>query len=791
MRICEIQLLVLWVLVSQNTNAQNTCGGKLSCSECLRIPNCAWCSQKDMDPTKRCFRFGQSVCPAAFTFHPQGDTKIVEAQNLTGDDPTSKGRTEKIVQISPQRISLKLRINEPRRIKFAYAQAEDYPIDLYYLMDLSQTMKDDKEKLSTLGRNLVESMSKATSNFRIGFGSFVDKIVMPYARPDKLLQPCPHSECTAVYSYRNHMALNNNTEEFIDEVKKARLSGNLDDPEGGFDALMQAIVCEDIGWRKQARHLVVFSTDSVFHYAGEGKLGGITKPNDGKCHLDEFGFYTYSTLQDYPSVSQINNKVKEYSVNVIFAVTEDRTMIYERVRDLVEGSSVGLLSTDSSNVVSLVEEEYKKISSSLEMQENVTSSLIQFRYFTRGIEGREGELMETRIVNGLKVGSKVNFEAEVLATECPQNPDKWKQTLRIYPVGMSDSLIVDLELLCDCECEHEDHPEYEKNSENCKKSGDLVCGVCRCDETHFGHQCECDSHGEGSELESESRCRQDNTSEICSGKGSCVCGVCICHTRPNPLEIVSGTYCECDNFTCDYSNGEICSGPSHGVCSCGQCECMPGWNGTACECSTDVSTCIVPGSNELCSGRGICECGTCSCDKISEDTEDRFSGKHCQSMPLAASHCEEYKDCVMCRMYQRGKFNEEECAINCSHFLLIQSDYIQAKSEEDEILCVNVEEDGCQFKFVYSFNGTELVIRAQEKIECLQRAHFMGFMFGIISVVVLIGLAILMAWKLFTSYKDRRECARFEKQVAGSKMNDNPLYKDPLRKYTNPLYERK
>ena len=56
------------------------------------------------------------------------------------------------------------------------------------------------------------------------------------------------------------------------EVKKAQVSGNLDAPEGGFDAIMQAIVCKnEIGWRDKARRLLVFSTDAGFHYAGDGK----------------------------------------------------------------------------------------------------------------------------------------------------------------------------------------------------------------------------------------------------------------------------------------------------------------------------------------------------------------------------------------------------------------------------------------------------------------------------------------------------------------------------------------
>lgn len=92
-------------------------------------------------------------------------------------------------------------------------------------------------------------------------------------------------------------------------MRNAPVSGNLDAPEGGFDAIMQAIVCRDvIGWNENARKLLLFSTDASFHYAGDGKLGGIVKPNDGNCHMEN-GLYTYSELQDYPSISQINLKV--------------------------------------------------------------------------------------------------------------------------------------------------------------------------------------------------------------------------------------------------------------------------------------------------------------------------------------------------------------------------------------------------------------------------------------------------------------------------------------------------
>ena len=57
-------------------------------------------------------------------------------------------------------------------------------------MDLSKSMEDDKAKLAELGNLLASEMQRITSNFRLGFGSFVDKVVMPYVSivPDKYVQ---------------------------------------------------------------------------------------------------------------------------------------------------------------------------------------------------------------------------------------------------------------------------------------------------------------------------------------------------------------------------------------------------------------------------------------------------------------------------------------------------------------------------------------------------------------------------------------------------------------------------
>lgn len=79
------------------------------------------------------------------------------------------------------------RAGEEYRITVKYSQAEDYPVDLYYLMDLSASMEKYRDQLSRLGLQLAEAMRNLTSNFRIGFGSFVDKVILPMTntQPDK------------------------------------------------------------------------------------------------------------------------------------------------------------------------------------------------------------------------------------------------------------------------------------------------------------------------------------------------------------------------------------------------------------------------------------------------------------------------------------------------------------------------------------------------------------------------------------------------------------------------------
>lgn len=102
-------------------------------------------------------------------------------------DETFSNHPEYPIQIKPQKVKLSLRKGEKFILKFQYKMTENFPVDLYYLMDLSYSMYSSKATLAKLGNELARAMRNLTSNFRLGFGSFIDKVEMPYSVTTKEL----------------------------------------------------------------------------------------------------------------------------------------------------------------------------------------------------------------------------------------------------------------------------------------------------------------------------------------------------------------------------------------------------------------------------------------------------------------------------------------------------------------------------------------------------------------------------------------------------------------------------
>ncbi|CAJ1076232.1 integrin beta-3a [Xyrichtys novacula] len=650
----------LFLLLSALTNAlgSNICTsrGSTNCQQCLTVdPKCAWCSQEEFgkggSSISRC-DLSQNLldggCSEDSVEFPSSTMTVQKDKELSDKATGSAGH---VTQIRPQKINLKLRPGDYKQFTVSVKQVEDYPVDLYYLMDLSFSMKDDLDRLRTLGNDLAKTMGRTTSNLRMGFGAFVDKTVSPYMityPPEAVKNPCHgiHETCLAQFGFKHVLSLTERVASFNEEVGKQLVSRNRDAPEGGFDAIMQAVVCKDkIGWRPDASHLLVYTTDAKTHLALDGRIAGIVQPNDGLCHLDNENVYNKTTVLDYPSLGLMTEKMSENNINLIFAVTNYVLPLYQEYSQLLPGTTVGMLTGDSGNVIELIEQAYAKIRSKMELEVLDVPEELNLLFNATCLNGEI--IPGVKSCSGLKVGDTVSFSVEVQLRGCPKEKS---HTFTIKPRGFKDSLEVTVEYACSCNCE----ADAEGNSTLCSNgNGTYECGVCQCHSGRLGPRCECSV--EDYNPTDDANCIPKPNSPVCNGKGVCLCGQCSCHA--SEFGQVWGKYCECDDFNCLRFKGELCS--NHGKCDCGFCQCDAGWKGKNCNCTTRTDTCM-SNIGLLCSGRGTCECGVCQC------TQPGAYGATCEKCPTCPDSCTIKKKCVECQHFKRGQYiTDNSCSRIC------------------------------------------------------------------------------------------------------------------------------
>lgn len=142
---------------------------------------------------------------------------------------------------------------------------------------------------------------------------------------------------TQTYSFQHHFKLSNETEKFKQAISSVPSGYNRDYPEGGLDALAQAMACKDvIGWRNQSTKIIILTTDAPFHIAGDGRNAGIFEPFDGLCHTIN-GKYTKETEMDYPTIGMLKKLAITNDIIVIFFVQENVKHIYRELSNIVSG----------------------------------------------------------------------------------------------------------------------------------------------------------------------------------------------------------------------------------------------------------------------------------------------------------------------------------------------------------------------------------------------------------------------------------------------------------------------
>ncbi|CAG9784618.1 unnamed protein product [Diatraea saccharalis] len=486
------------------------------------------------------------------------------------NNPLSPG-TNKIrpIQFQPQELNIKLRPGALYKFKMFYKPADDFPLDVYYLMDSSYTMRKHIRELQKQAEFVYKELGRFTNNVQFGVGSFVEKPDFPFADPNMQY----------VYSFQNHLSLTKNINEFKKVIEKSTSGSNYDLPEAGLDGLMQVMACEkELGWRSEARRIIILCTDAPYHSAGDGKMVGAGKPNDMQCHLNESNYYNHSLLQDYPSVSQLYKMASNGNFKIIFAALSNVKKEYEKLAKHILGSSYAELKKQS-NIVQIIKTAY---------QESLRYMMIKYQWppyiqLTMQPDCSKMDSCEMRHKQALTI------DAQLKVKECPENKKDFMQNLELGPVtgGLEDKLKINLEIDCQCECETN---AGITNSPLCSNSGTHRCGICECNEDRYGNVCQC--NGTITSKTELDKCKQhNNDTSFCSGKGTCVCGKCICDSG------FSGNYCEFDDNSCERREDKLCSG--HGRCTLGMCHCSSEWIGDDCSCTVNTIKCYPPFSKEV------------------------------------------------------------------------------------------------------------------------------------------------------------------------------------------------
>ncbi|XP_059989136.1 integrin beta-4 isoform X4 [Lagenorhynchus albirostris] len=699
-----------------------------SCTECIRVDrDCAYCTD-EMFKERRCNTQAELLAAGC-----RQESMVVMESSFEITEETQIDTTLHRSQVSPQGLRVRLRPGEERHFEMQVFEPLESPMDLYILMDFSNSMSDDLDNLKKMGQDLAQVLRQLTSDYTIGFGKFVDKVSVPQTdmRPEKLKEPWPNSD--PPFSFKNVISLTEDVEEFRNKLKGERISGNLDAPEGGFDAILQTAVCtRHIGWRPDSTHLLVFSTESAFHYEADGAnvLAGIMRRNDEECHLDTTGTYTQYGTQDYPSVPTLVRLLDRHNIIPIFAVTNYSYSYYEKLSSYFPVSSLGVLQEDSSNIVDLLQDAFNRIRSNLD---------IRALESPRGLRTEVTSRMFQKTNTGsflIRRGEVGTYQVQLRAIEhldgthvCQLPEADRKGNIHLKP-SFSNGLKTNVDIVCDvCSCEL----QKQERSPRCSFNGDFMCGHCVCNEGWSGKTCNC-STGSLSDL---APCQREGEDKLCSGQGECQCGHCVCYGDGR----YEGQFCEYDNFQCPRASGFLCN--DRGRCSMGQCVCEPGWTGLSCDCPLSNATCI-DSNGGICNGRGYCECGRCHCNQQSLYT-DTICEINYSAIRLGL--CEDLRSCVQCQAWGTGEKKGHVCK-ECS-FKVKMVDELKKAEEVVEYCSFRDEDDDCTYSYTVEGDGgpgPNSTVLVQRRKDC-PPGTFWWLVPLLVFLLLLLALLLLLCWK--------------------------------------------
>lgn len=205
------------------------------------------------------------------------------------------------------------------------------PIDFVFLQDLSGSYTDDLPILKSQIANVIATVEDIDQNADFAVASFIDKPTGSFA-------------AFGEYVYQTHLSLSSNNASVIAAINSLTTRNGLDEPEAQIEALMQAALrTAELGYRPDTKRIVMLSTDSSFHQAGDFASAG---PNNGDTVLDGT---PAGTGEDYPELAQVAAALVANDIFPVFSVTAAQKTRYDDLVDSLGTGAVVVLTSNSDN----------------------------------------------------------------------------------------------------------------------------------------------------------------------------------------------------------------------------------------------------------------------------------------------------------------------------------------------------------------------------------------------------------------------------------------------------------
>ena len=586
-----------------NQQAQN------SCAKCIQThPHCAW-SEVTLGKKRQwqCFNEIDGSSEKFVNSETISPKSTIKTINL------KKAAKNKNQYIFPEAIELNIRPGDTIEFDVEFKVHETYPVDIYFLTDLSGSMKEYIETVEKQSNNIITNMKKVMGRdvkLRMGAGSFIEKPTTPFTNIGGHHVFKNWMPLSDMNDLSNSRKLRNIFQEYTRTKARKSSSGkeefkhlktNADNEEAGLEALIQVAACTDeINWDPKSRHIVVYSSDATAHMAGDGMFAGINTPNDLKCHLQKKGGgskssieiheYTAALDQDYPAARDVKKVLQENNIQMIFATTDhegktEGKVIEKFYRDLAQflgrnENKVGLWDKDDPQIISkIIVDAYTEMTKDIPIEINKLPE--GFEYTVTPVCGgnrRRGSIKSCP--NMRKKNSPVKFNFRVKMREGGECPKPTIAVIKTPGYGGDEHTAVQINPICSCKDCNIKSSDICPGKQECSGNGQFECGKCVCDVGFKGECCDCDM-----ETSSTDGCIEPGSQRVCSGRGECICGKCSCNDGVN---FDMGQFCECDRSACPIFNNTICGGNGHCTCSSSSgvmCDCNPGWTGDRCRCT--------------------------------------------------------------------------------------------------------------------------------------------------------------------------------------------------------------